>query len=126
MQGQALRSLVATLAFGSAGAYAQGGDLAGVTMRVLDDLSGVDAVVLELDSSRGEGEAAAASNDGEAAAQDATRSPDAAQNDAEAADSGAERRERPNLHDVDRDERGEGRLEDRDVERPAVPPAAVP
>jgi hypothetical protein len=34
-------------------AFAQRGDLAGVTMRVVDDLRGIDAVVLELEPPRG-------------------------------------------------------------------------
>jgi hypothetical protein len=41
-----LLAVALTLAGGSA--FAQGGGLAGVTMRVVDDLSGIDAVVLEL------------------------------------------------------------------------------
>jgi hypothetical protein len=39
--------------FGCAHALAQSGGLAGVTMRVVDDLSGIDAVVLELAAPRG-------------------------------------------------------------------------
>jgi hypothetical protein len=98
------------------------GDLARVTMRVLDDVSGVDAVVLELDVNRGEGEASAA---------DDTADADERGSDAATADAGedarrAERRARDELHDVDVDERSESRLEDRDVERPAVPPPATP
>ena len=50
MQQQASMALAATLAFAAASALAQGGSLAGVTMRVLDDISGIDAVVLELDA----------------------------------------------------------------------------
>jgi hypothetical protein len=130
MQRQARLSLAATLVFGSAGALAQDGDLARVTMRVLDDISDVDAVVLELDANRGEAEDGAAGDDGAdrgAAAADEERSRDAASRDdaAEAAAEDArraERRERDDLLDTDRDERSEGRLEDRDVERPAVPP----
>ena len=49
MQRPALAALAATLAFAAASALAQGGSLAGVTMRVLDDISGIDADVLELD-----------------------------------------------------------------------------
>jgi hypothetical protein len=48
MQRQTLLTLA--LAFGSAGALAQDGSLAGVTMRVVDDISGLDAVVIELDA----------------------------------------------------------------------------
>jgi hypothetical protein len=40
----------APLIFSCAHALAQSGDLAGVTMRVVDDLSGIDAVVLELEA----------------------------------------------------------------------------
>jgi hypothetical protein len=134
MQRQVRLSLTAALIFGSAGALAQRGDLAGVTMRVLDDLGDVDAVVLELDANRGEGQEGAAADDGAdraAAADDEEQNRDAAARDdaAEAAaeeDRRAERRERDELHDTDADERAEGRLEDRDVERLAVPPATVP
>ena len=52
MQRPALAALAATLAFASASAIAQGGSLAGVTMRVVEDISGIDAVVLELDAKR--------------------------------------------------------------------------
>ena len=50
MQRQTLMTLA--LAFGSAGALAQDGSLVGVTMRVVDDISGLDAVVIELDAGR--------------------------------------------------------------------------
>ena len=50
MRRQTLMTLA--LAFGSAGALAQDGSLAGVTMRVVDDISGLDAVVIELDAGR--------------------------------------------------------------------------
>ena len=131
MQRQARFSLAATLVFGSAVALAQDGDLARVTMRVLDSVSDVDAVVLELDANRGEAEdgAAAANADGadrDAAADDDERSRDEAAEAAAEDARRAERRERDELHDVDADERGEGRLEDRDVERRVVPPATVP
>jgi hypothetical protein len=134
MQRQALLALAATLGLGAAGAEAQEGDLARVTMRVLDDVSGVDAVVLELDAGRGaveDGAAAESSDraDRDAAADGEDRGRDAAGRDdaAAAAAEGARRAERRDeLHDVDADERGEGRLEDRDVERPAVPPATAP
>jgi hypothetical protein len=134
MQRQAQLSLAVALVFGSAGALAQSGDLAGVTMRVLDDVSDVVAVVLELDANRGEGQEGAAADDGvhsAAAADDEEQTRDAATRDdaAEAAaraERRAERGERDELHDADADERAEGRLEDRDVERLAVPPATVP
>lgn len=78
--------LAAALALGANAVSAQSGVLSGVTMRVVEDLSSVDAVVVELEPNRSE------SADGAAAD--------------EAADDG---------------ERTEGRLEDRDAERPAAP-----
>jgi hypothetical protein len=134
MQRYARLSLAAALVFGSAGALAQSGVLAGVTMRVLDDISDVNAVVLELDANRGEGQEGAAADEGAdraAATDDEEQARDAAtRDDAAEAAAGearrAERRERDELHDTDVDERAEGRLEDRDVERLAVPPATVP
>lgn len=136
MQPQALTALAAALIFGSTGALAQSGELAGVTMRVLDDLRDVDAVVLALDGDRSETEtsgpaAAADAPDRETAAEAGERSRDATARDtdtaAAAADDArrAERRERAALHDTDADERGEGRLEDRDVERSTAPPPTV-
>ena len=116
MRRLSLTCFAATLAFVAATARAQGGDLAGVTMRVLDDVSDIDAVVLELDASRGEDEESAASGGEQVAGGDA----------ADASDAGAEedrlddRRDGDELHDPDVDERSEGRLEDRDVERPAA------
>ena len=129
MQRQAQLSLAAVLVFSSAGALAQDGDLSRVTMRVLDDVSGVDAVVLELDANRGEGEEGAAGDagaEGGDAANAQVRDREAAIGDADRDARGAERGERDELHDVDVDERNESRLEDRDVERPAVPAPAVP
>lgn len=41
--------LAMLLAAACAGASAQDGDLSGVTMRVVDDLSGIDAVVIVLE-----------------------------------------------------------------------------
>jgi hypothetical protein len=115
--------LGAALVCGCGGAFAQGGDLSGVTMRVLDDVSEVHNVILGLDASRSEGEQGA-EGDGrrargdEAQAADAERAPDAS------AEAGHldERRDRAPLHDPDDDERSEGKLEDNDVEQPAVPP----
>lgn len=109
--------LGAALVIGCGSALAQGGDLTGVTMRVLDDVSDVDAVVIELGPARGEGEEGAA-RDGAARGDDA---------DADAAKAGEdprldEPRARADLHDPDDDERAEGKLEDNDVELPAVPP----
>jgi hypothetical protein len=114
----------AALVVGSA-ALAQDGDLAGVTMRVLDDLRDVDAVVLELDGSRSAAAEGAAGEDGEDGADAEQRGRDAASRDEAAAEDArrAERRDRDALHDVDADERSEGRLEDRDVERSTAPPA---
>jgi hypothetical protein len=40
--------LVVSLVLACGPAFAQGSGLAGVTMRVVDDLSGIDAVMLEL------------------------------------------------------------------------------
>jgi hypothetical protein len=127
MQRLALLSLAAALTFSSAGALAQPGALSGVTMRVLDDLNGVDAVVLQLDANRGAAEpgadaasAAPASDEaGDAARERASR-------DEPRGESRAERRERDDLHDTAIDERSEGRLEDRDVERPAIAAPASP
>ena len=119
MQRQALMALAATLTFGSAGALAQG-SLAGVTMRVLDDLSDIDAVVLELDANRAAGDESSATDGPEAApAEEAGDTAPAEPTERELGDDTDE------LHHVDDDERSEGRLEDRDVERPAAsqPPA---
>jgi hypothetical protein len=123
MQRQSLRFLAAALAFGAAGATAQDGNLAGVTMRVLDDVSDVDTVILVLDANRGEGEESDAADRREAPAEDARSAegePAAQRRDAAAEVRRSERRSR------DDDERSEGRLEDRDVERPAVPPSPLP
>ena len=118
--------LAAALVCGYGGAFAQGGDLSGVTMRVLDDVSDVDAVILALDANRGEGEEGA-EGDGRRARDDEAQAADA---DSERAPGASgeearvdERRDPTELHDPDDDERSEGKLEDNDVERPAVPPA---
>lgn len=111
--------LGAALVIGCGSAFAQGGDLAGVTMRVLDDVRDVDAVVIELGANRGEGEEGA-DRDGAARGDDANAAADAAQ--ATEDQSLDEPRARADLHDPDDDERAEGKLEDNDVERPAVPP----
>jgi hypothetical protein len=108
--------LKAALVCASGSAFAQSGDLSGVTMRVLDDISDIDAVVLELDANRGaveEGADEAADADG-----DVEQAPSARAEE----DRLDERRDRDELHDPDDDERSEGKLEDNDVERPAVPP----
>jgi hypothetical protein len=49
MRSKALMALAAALIFGSAVVVAQSGELNGVTMRVVDDLSGLDVTVIELD-----------------------------------------------------------------------------
>jgi len=109
--------LGAAFTIGCGSAFAQGGDLAGVTMRVLDDVSDVDAVVIELGANRGEGEEGA-DRDG------ASRGDDASADAAQAAEDESldEPRARADLHDPDDDELAEGKLEDNDVERPAAPP----
>ena len=119
MKRRSLTFFAATLAFAAASAQAQG-DLAGVTMRVLDDVSDIDAVVLELDASGGEDEDGAergGSGDEPVTEGDAAETSDA---DAEE-DRLDERRAGDELHDPDADERGEGRLEDRDRGRAPCP-----
>jgi hypothetical protein len=112
--------LGAALIIGCGSAFAQGGDLAGVTMRVLDDVSDVDAVVIELGANRGEGEEGA-DRDGAPRGDDAnTAAAEAAK--AKEDQSLADPRARADLHDPDDDELAEGKLEDNDVEQPAVPP----
>ena len=118
MRRQARVSVAAVLTFGGGVTFAQG-DLSSVTMRVLDDVSDVDAVVLALDANGGDSAERADSAAAAAEADDA--GPESA-----AATAEGERREREALHSVAGDERSEGRLEDRDVERPAVPPAPAP
>jgi len=110
-------TLAATLIVGFGSVAAEDGDLAGVTMRVLDDVSDIDAVILELDASRGEGE--------DGAERDGAQSDEASSAERNAAgpaneDRFAKRREE--LHDTDDDERSEGKLEDNDVEQPAPTP----
>ncbi len=120
MQRLSLTFLATTLVLAAATAHAQGGDLAGVTMRVLDDVSDVDAVVLELDSSRAEDEEGAGRSSG-ASSDESAVDGDPAEDSA--ADAEADRFDDPSeaeLHDSDVDERSESRLEDRDVERPAA------
>ena len=102
MQRQTLMVLAAALAFRGATGFAQDGALAGVTMRVVDDISALDVVILELDADSSEGEKAAEANVREADA--------ASVNEADAA----------------ADRRDPAAQEDGDVERPAVPPTPVP
>ena len=110
----------AMLVMGCGSALAQSGDLAGVTMRVLDDVSDVHAVVIELDATRGESEEGA---DRDGRAGDAANAADADATQAPAARAEAdEPRRHADLHDPDDDENAEGKLEDRDVEQPAAAP----
>ena len=114
--------LKAALVCASGSAFAQSGDLSTVTMRVLDDVSEIDAVVLELDANRGaaeEGDEANGADRADRADRDAEQAPSAAAHEGRV----DERRDGRDLHDPDEDERSEGKLEDNDVERPAVPPA---
>jgi hypothetical protein len=129
MRRATLWSLAATLSFSQAVAFAQSGALSGVTMRVLDDLSGVDAVVLQLDANPAAANPAAAEPGAEAesaapTADDAARA--RASRDEPSAEPRAANRERADLHDTAIDERSEGRLEDRDVEQRAVAAPASP
>lgn len=115
--------LAAMLGYAAATAFAQGGDLSSVTMRVLDDVSDVDAVVLALDANRADGAEAAEREGRDSAADSGGREP--------TADTAEDRRSGPRrvgdeLHDLDVDERSEGRLEDRDIERPADPLPPTP
>ena len=115
--------LGAALVCGCGSAFAQGGDLSGVTMRVLDDVSDVDTVILELDANRGESEEGAEAS-GRRARGDEAQAADAERPASESAEEDRldERRDRKDLHHPDDDERSEGKLEDHDVEQPAVPP----
>jgi len=58
--GWVLAMLAAALAFGSAEGLAQDGDLSGVTMRVVDDIRDIDAVVIVLEPERRAADAAQA------------------------------------------------------------------
>jgi hypothetical protein len=107
--------LTAALVYASGSAFAQSGDLSTVTMRVLDDVSEIDAVVLELDANRG---AAEEGDEADGADRDTEQAPSAAPNEQRI----DERRDGRDLHDPDEDERSEGKLEDNDVERPAPAP----
>ena len=119
-------TLKAALLCASGSAVAQSGDLSGVTMRVLDDVADIDAVILELDANRVPGEQGADGNGRRARpdeTDDAARGAERPPSERAADDDLDERRDRDALHDPDEDERSEGKLEDNDVERPAVPPA---
>ena len=117
-------TLKAGLVCASGSAAAQSGDLSSVTMRVLDDVADIDAVILELDANRGagaEGDGDSRARSGEA--DDPDRDAEQVPTESAEEDGLDERRERDELHEPDEDERSEGKLEDNDVERPAVPPA---
>jgi hypothetical protein len=119
MQRKALLSLAIALTMGCATtAFAQDDDLSGVTLRVLDDVSDIDAVVIAIREERHEGE----SHDGERtdgeAGGDHEESDGADRGDGEddLADADREDRGRHDLEGEDHDER-ESDLEDHDVER---------
>jgi hypothetical protein len=108
MQRKALTSLAIALATAFASsAFAQEG-LDGVTMRVLDSVEDVDAIVIALDSRAGDEE-------GERAEEPRREREGAEERDERSrADDDDERRS--DLLDDHDEERGEGDLEDRDVE----------
>jgi hypothetical protein len=109
MKRLALGAFAAALAVSClSNALAQPGDLGGVTMRVLDDVSDIDAVVLDIRAARGETDGA------EGEGEDADRAATAERGE-ETAD---ERRARQDLEDAEDEEHGEGELEDNDVEQP--------
>jgi hypothetical protein len=124
MQRKALLSIAIALTMGCATtAFAQEDGLSGVTLRVLDDVSDVEAVVLAIreehrdgesrdgeraDGERADGEAGGDHEEGDGA--------DRADDRDDPADDEREDRERHGLEDDDHDER-EGSLEDHDVER---------
>jgi hypothetical protein len=111
MQRNALTTLsLALILGGSSGALAQAGDLGGVTMRVLDDLSDIDAVVLDIRAERG------ATDEGGDERRDTERDDAAtAGPDGDAVRAPADRHD---LEDAEDEEHGEGELEDNDVEQP--------
>lgn len=112
MQRHSLSVLAAAFAVGCvSGVLAQGGDLGGVTMRVLDDVSDIDAVVIDIRAERGAADEAG----------DERR--DAERGDADAGPDGDADRtpdDRRDLEDAEDEEHGEGELEDNDVEQPPV------
>jgi len=109
-----ITTFAATLVLGFGSASAQDGDLAGVTMRVLDDVSDIRAVILDLDASR-------ESEDGEQSGRARADETDSAERGAAEAASEDRSAERAPLHSPDHDEDSEGKLEDNDVEVPAAP-----
>jgi hypothetical protein len=117
MQRNALATLSLALILGGASsALAQGGDLGGVTMRVLDDVSDVETIVLDIRAARGETEGS------EDESGDADRDVTTERGD----ETAAERRERQDLEDAEDEEHAEGELEDNDVEQTPVEPEAEP
>jgi hypothetical protein len=115
-------SLAVALVLGCASsAFAQDGDdLKGVTMRVLDDVKDIDAVVLDIDGDHDDGADGDAADhegrdghDGEANDGDHDRGQDGDDDDGEDGDD-------DDLEDGDDEEHGEGDLEDEDVERDHV------
>jgi len=116
MRRSLMTAFAATLVFG-VGASAEDGDLSSVTMRVLDDVSDIEAVILELDANRGEDEEGSERGDAQS---DGASTPE--RNAAEAATEDRFAKPREELHDPDDDERREGKLEDNDVEQPSPVP----
>lgn len=105
MQQNALAALSLALVLGSASsALAQGGDLGGVTMRVLDDVSDIDAVVLEIGDERGAAEDGAADE-----------GPDVERDGGAAGEAARERGGLDDIEDAEDDEHAEGEIEDNDV-----------
>ena len=123
MQRKALLTLAIALAMGCAStAFAQDDDLSGVTLRVLDDVSDIDAVVLSIDRERDGAEGNPGEHrDGEGRDGDG-RGDRVGDGDR---DDGVRDREDRDDHDEPEDddhlERGEGGLEDHDVERDREP-----
>lgn len=113
MQRKALGALATAFAVGCAShALAQAGDLGGVTMRVLDDVSDIEVVVLDIRAERG-----ATDDTGD-------EGRDAGRDDAESAgpdgDAVRDSGDRHDLEDAEDEEHGEGELEDNDVEQAPV------
>jgi hypothetical protein len=120
MQRQISRVGAAALVFGAASALAQSGDLAGVTLRVLDDVSGLNAAVIELDAGSGDAERAPAAAD-PGAEQEAPEALPAANPRADDGNAGAgDRGDRVGVDDVAASSGERGAL---DAPRSAVPPA---
>ena len=118
MQRQTLMVLAAALALRAATGLAQDGALAGVTMRVVDDISALDVVILELDADSGE--------DGEAAEANVREADAASVNDAGMDARGRATQGAVTEADAAADRRDPAALDDGDVERPTAPPTPVP